>query len=58
VSQPTAYELGYICGSIKRDSPEYDARWDFAEAAAASGDYFDAFKKGFEHGYSDAERTS
>jgi hypothetical protein len=57
VSQPTAYELGYICGSIKRDSPEYDARWDFAEAAAASSAYFRSFKRGFEDGYAGKERT-
>lgn len=43
-----AYEAGYALGQYKRDHPEYDARWDFADAARA-GD-LDDFRRGFGEG--------
>ena len=52
----SAYDDGYNSGVLRRNSPEYDPRWDFAAAAKAG--VFKEFKRGFEDGYNDKERKS
>jgi hypothetical protein len=47
------YEEGYICGEIRREDPQYDPRWDFADAAKAGT--FAEFKRGFGDGFNGRE---
>lgn len=51
----TAYEEGYTCGLQRLDSPDYDVRWDFADAAKAG--IFTEFKRGFDDAFAGRERT-
>jgi hypothetical protein len=42
------YQEGYHLGEYRRDNPDFDPRWDFADAARAG--VFDEFKRGFMDG--------
>jgi len=49
----TAYDEGYTMGQYRRDVPDYDPRWDFADAAKQG--VFDEFKRGFGDGFDGKE---
>jgi hypothetical protein len=48
MSNSAAYDEGFTLGRYRRDNPDYDARFDFADAARAGT--FAEFKRGFEDG--------
>lgn len=49
----SAYMNGYGLGEYRRNNPDYDARWDFADAAREG--VFAEFKRGFEDGFDGKE---
>lgn len=51
-----AYEHGYLRGRHRRNSDDYDPRWDFADAAKKPFPYFAEFKRGFEDGFDGKEQ--
>lgn len=51
--QTAAYEDGFSYGQLKRADADYDARWDFADAAKAGT--FASFKRGFTDGFEGKE---
>ena len=51
----SAYEDGYLVGTIRRDDPSYDVRWDMADAAKRGE--FAEFKRGLEDGFDGKEPT-
>lgn len=48
-----AYDDGYSAGQYRRVEPDYDPRWDFADAAKAG--VFAEYKRGFEDGFDGKE---
>lgn len=51
----SSYDEGYTLGRFRRDEPDYDPRWDFADAAKAGT--FDEFRRGFMDGFDGKEPT-
>jgi hypothetical protein len=45
----SAYDDGYALGQYSQANPDYDARWDFADASKA-GVYWE-FHRGFTDGF-------
>jgi len=50
-----AYDQGYALGLYRRDNPDYDPRWDFADAAKDGT--FAEFKQGFTDGFDSKEEA-